>query len=113
MANCTNCGTQPKDGVKFCPGCGAALQAQTVPREASPQQPRTQNGQPPKQKGSAKGKLSDLNNTADTTASFRPDDIEKNKMMGVLAYILFLPPSWQRRSLLLPGSTQIRDCLCS
>jgi uncharacterized membrane protein len=39
-------------------------------------------------------KLSGLNDTADTTAQFDPEDIEQNKVMGVLAYfgILVLVP---------------------
>ncbi len=39
-------------------------------------------------------KLSAINNTADTTAEFDPQDIEKNKFMAILAYfgILVLIP---------------------
>ncbi|MBP5258562.1 MAG: zinc ribbon domain-containing protein [Prevotella sp.] len=32
-------------------------------------------------------KLSQLNNTADTTSQFQPQDIESNKVMAVLAYL--------------------------
>jgi hypothetical protein len=31
MAFCGNCGTQYQDGMRFCPRCGAAAVAQTVP----------------------------------------------------------------------------------
>ena len=37
-------------------------------------------------------KLTQLNNTADTTAEYDAQDIEKNKAMAVLAYIIFLIP---------------------
>jgi uncharacterized membrane protein len=39
-------------------------------------------------------KLSKLNDTADTTAKFDPNDIEQNKMMSLLAYLgilVFVP----------------------
>lgn len=35
-------------------------------------------------------KLTELNNTADTTADFEKDDIEQNKIMGILAYLSWL-----------------------
>ena len=37
-----------------------------------------------------KGKLEDMNNTADTTDQFDPADVEKNKGMAILAYIGWL-----------------------
>ena len=53
MANCTECGAQLKDGIKFCTECGAAVpegKAETVPAsETQPQQPQKteqQNAQP-------------------------------------------------------------------
>ena len=30
MANCTNCGTELPDGVKFCPSCGTSIAAKTA-----------------------------------------------------------------------------------
>ena len=35
-------------------------------------------------------KLTELNNTVDTTADFEKDDIEQNKIMGILAYLSWL-----------------------
>ena len=35
-------------------------------------------------------KFNDLNNTPDTTSQFDPNDIEQNKVMGILAYISWL-----------------------
>ena len=53
MANCTECGVQLKDGIKFCTECGAAVpegKAETAPAsETQPQQPQKteqQNAQP-------------------------------------------------------------------
>ena len=53
MANCTECGAQLKDGIKFCTECGAAVpegKAETAPAsETQPQQPQKteqQNTQP-------------------------------------------------------------------
>ena len=53
MANCTECGAQLKDGIKFCTECGAAVpegKAETAPAsETQPQQPQKteqQNAQP-------------------------------------------------------------------
>ena len=34
--------------------------------------------------------LNELNNTPDTTAEFAPEDIEKNKVMAILAYLSWL-----------------------
>ena len=81
MAFCGKCGTKVEDGVKFCPGCGA-------PMEASPQQaqPNTQTNS----QTDYSAKISALNETADTTADFDKADIEQNKVMGVLAYLSWL-----------------------
>ena len=53
MANCTECGAQLRDGIKFCTECGAAVpegKAETAPAsETQPQQPQKteqQNAQP-------------------------------------------------------------------
>ena len=53
MANCTECGAQLKDGIKFCTECGAAVpegKAETAPASGTqPQQPQKteqQNAQP-------------------------------------------------------------------
>lgn len=78
MLTCKQCGTQVEDGVKYCTSCGA-------PIEAPAQQ--TNDAAP-----DLSAKLSELNNTADTTAEYSREDIEKNKVMAVLAYIIFLIP---------------------
>lgn len=94
MAFCGKCGTQINDGVKFCPSCGAPIAAPAQP------QPRPQQAQPQKQPQPQQvpndyaAKLQNLNNTADTTASFAPNDIAQNKAMAILAYfgpLVFIP----------------------
>ncbi len=82
MAFCEKCGTQLNEGTKFCSGCGNPVGAQS-----EQVQPQTE-----EQKNDFSAKLSSMNDTADTTASFDAEDIEKNKAMALLAYILFLIP---------------------
>jgi len=77
MAFCSKCGQQVNDGVKFCPACGNPME--------STQSTAADN---------IGSKLSDLNNTVDSTADFDKADIEQNKVMAILAYlgILVLVP---------------------
>ena len=81
MAFCGKCGTKVEDGVKFCSGCGAPMEAST--QQA---QPNTQTNS----QTDYSAKISALNETADTTADFDKADIEQNKVMGVLAYLSWL-----------------------
>lgn len=69
MAYCGKCGAQMEDGKKFCPSCGASQDAGTT------------------QQTDFNSKLQDLNNTADETAAFAPEDIAQHKAMGILAYL--------------------------
>ena len=82
MAFCGKCGQQVNDGVKFCPACGAPMEAAA----SQPEQPT----QEPSQGDSLSNKLSDFNNTTDSTADFNKADIEQNKVMGILAYLSIL-----------------------
>jgi len=68
MANCKNCGNHFADNVKFCPSCGAPAEVQAEQADLS-------------------AKLTALNDTADTTGEFEPQDIAQNKVMAVLAYL--------------------------
>ena len=78
MMNCKKCGYEIPEGLDVCPSCGAAV------NEPAPQQnPQANN---------FSEKFEALNNTPDTTADFDAQDIEKNKVMAVLAYIIFLIP---------------------
>ena len=82
MAFCEKCGTKIEDGVKFCSNCG-----NTVGAPSEPVQPQAE-----EKKNDLSDKVASLNNTADTTEEFDAADIEKNKLMAVLAYIIFLIP---------------------
>ena len=70
MAFCQKCGTELKDGAKFCPSCGASVNAGS--------------------KTDFSGTFEKFNDTADTTDQFDAADIELNKAMGVLAYLSWL-----------------------
>ena len=87
MAYCGKCGTKVDEGVKFCPSCGNPMEA-----PAPEQQAQTQQAQPAGDQNDFSAKIAALNNTADTTADFDKADIEQNKVMGLLAYILFFIP---------------------
>ena len=92
MAFCGNCGTKIDDNAKFCPGCGQAVEApatEQIKTEAT-EQPKAEQAQG--QQNDLSAKIVNLNNTKDTTDQFDKDDIEKNKAMGLLAYILFFIP---------------------
>ena len=78
MAFCGKCGTQVTDGVKFCPSCGAPVGAQEQTNQNTQQQTGAQND--------FTAKIAGLNNTADSTADFAPQDITDNKVMAILAY---------------------------
>lgn len=107
MGFCGKCGANLEDGAVVCSVCGAGA-AQPVQQVQSMQQMPSQQAQPmqqasvqgeqpmqqaPAQKGAQAtmdnigDKLSQLNNTADTTDSYEPADIENNKVMALLAYI--------------------------
>ena len=92
MAFCGNCGTKIDDHAKFCPGCGQAVEAPAAEetKEQTPEQQKNEQAQGQQTDFSAK--VANLNNTKDTTDQFDKDDIEKNKAMGLLAYILFFIP---------------------
>ncbi len=82
MAFCEKCGTKIEEGKNFCSGCGNPVGA-----PSEPVQPETE-----EKKNDLSAKVSSLNNTADTTENFDAADIEKNKVMALLAYIIFLIP---------------------
>ena len=84
MAFCGKCGTKVDEGVKFCPSCGNPMEAPASEQQAQTQQNTAQ--------ADFSAKVTNLNNTADITDQFDKDDIEKNKVMGLLAYILFFIP---------------------
>lgn len=82
MAFCNKCGAQFEDGAKFCPLCGEPA----TPGDAPAGEPKANNA------GATDyaAKISELNNTADTTDEFDKNDIESNKVMAILAYLSWL-----------------------
>lgn len=104
MAFCGKCGTQINDGVRFCPGCGAAAEVAAAPQPvaagavqqpAAPSaQPVQQPVQPSYQQPVQPNAFQKLNDTADITGECDPQDIVNNKIMAVLSYFgpLFLIP---------------------
>lgn len=80
MITCKNCGAELQDNATFCTSCGAKVEQPA----AQPNQNANQNP------NDFAAKVASFNNTADTTAEFDPQDIEQNKVMGVLAYLSWL-----------------------
>ncbi len=78
MAFCGNCGTKVDEGVKFCPGCGKAMTADPAPEQQAQVQQETD-----------QEKTQAQNSSPET---FEAADVEANKIMAFLAYILFLIP---------------------
>lgn len=75
MATCKKCGAELKPDEKFCSSCGEPIEAQS---DFSKKFDETVD------------KAKELNNTEDTTAEFDPEDISKNKVYAVLAYLSWL-----------------------
>ncbi len=111
MPFCPNCGTQVEDGKRFCPNCGTQVgapaapqppsfddgpvQVQTAPQEETVSAPQyAQQPAPAPAQEDFGTKVSNLNNTPDSTADFDPGDVKANKVYAVLAYfgILVLIP---------------------
>lgn len=84
MAICKNCGKEIDENVKFCPECGV----QTGDGTDTNQETKQKNSE---QKNSDfSSKFAEINNTPDTTADYDAQDIENNKVMGILAYLSWL-----------------------
>lgn len=88
MAFCTNCGSKIDDEARFCPDCGAPV---------VPGAPKAEPWE--EEKKDLGTKISELNDTPDTTSEFDQNDIQSNKVMAVLAYlgILVLVPLFAAR----------------
>ena len=84
MAFCGNCGTQVNDGVKFCPSCGTTMSdtSEAAPRQTSDGGSTNQ----ARQQTQGSGSTGRVEQQAD------PKDAEQNKMMAILAYIIFFIP---------------------
>lgn len=82
MLICKKCGTQIEDGIKYCPNCGELAVAETA------------NAQPEEKKNEFMSKVSELNNTQDTTSEYDAGDIARNRVFAILAYfgpLVFIP----------------------
>ncbi len=79
MAFCVNCGTKIEENIKFCPECGTAVGGAA---EAKNEDAATNNAPT----------NSTPTNSAPTAEGFDPKDVETNKAMGILAYIIFFIP---------------------
>lgn len=79
MRICNSCGNHVDDSAKFCPACGAKTEKESGTSAAQ---------------SKFEDFISRFTNTADTTAQYTDDDIIKNKVMAILAYLglLFLVP---------------------
>ncbi|HKM35240.1 MAG TPA: zinc ribbon domain-containing protein [Lachnospiraceae bacterium] len=82
MAFCGKCGTQLGDGMRFCPNCGAPIEAQ----EQLNQNSQSSQNNATSQMNDIGAKIAGLSNTTDSTTDFNQQDIESNKVMAVLAY---------------------------
>ncbi len=130
MAFCTNCGTKLEDGQKFCTGCGApapvrsgespaeegfgaAYQAEPAPAPEdsqapvmtgeyrAPEDPALGGTVPPAPAAPSLGdRISQLNDTPDSTSSFRSEDAAEHKGLAALSYIglLVLIPLFNKDS---------------
>jgi len=91
MAFCNNCGAQVQDGTKFCGSCGQPMASENTASQQNQQsKPGQQQQQGFQQSIDLVTKL--VQNTADETSSMDPADIEKNKVIGGLAYFIFFLP---------------------
>ena len=70
---CHKCGKQMPENASFCPDCGECAHTS-------------------EQSGQEAGKYKRDYRGNDYTASFHPDDIERNKGISLVAYILFFVP---------------------
>lgn len=88
MLYCTKCGAVMDEDMKFCPECGAPVSASSQEKEPWEDEE--------KDLGT---KLSEINDTPDTTDEFDENDIRNNKVMAVLSYIgpLVLVPLFAAR----------------
>ena len=82
MAFCSKCGTKINEGEKFCSSCGTAVEQNFQAQQNQDFGQATPN----QSKNDFAAKISEFNNTTDTTNEFLADDISKNKGMAILSY---------------------------
>lgn len=86
MKYCSSCGNPVEDNAKFCSVCGAP--------SSTAQERKTEGNKEDEFRNKVEDAFNNFNNTPETTADYAPDDIEKNKIMAIFAYLglLFLIP---------------------
>lgn len=86
MKYCSSCGNPIEDNAKFCSVCGAP--------SSTAQERKNEGNKEDEFRNKVEDAFNNFNNTPETTADYAPDDIEKNKIMAVFAYLglLFLIP---------------------
>lgn len=99
MATCTNCGSQITEGKKFCGTCGTQVNnAETGQsyQDSTGYTEATYTAEPESSTQSQSNGFDSFkefaSNAKDFTNEYDPQDIEKNKVYGGLAYILFFLP---------------------
>ena len=84
MAFCNQCGTKNEEGAKFCTSCGAPMD-NTAAQASTPAQA---NGK--KSAGGESGGFAKFLAYTDTTANFKKEDIDANKLVSILSYLHIL-----------------------
>ncbi len=88
MTICNNCGTQIQDGIKFCPACGK--EAGAAPARQAPPVPPTVYQPPEGYQQPAQGYQQSPQGYPQPHLTAEQKDIQDNKVMAILAYII--PP---------------------
>jgi uncharacterized membrane protein len=84
MKICKKCGTQVNDTTKFCPKCGAPIEAQQQQQQQQQQRPQNPNN------NNYSERIQNLNNTNDYSSQYDRNDIETNKVLALFSYFGFL-----------------------
>lgn len=85
MAFCNQCGTKNEEGAKFCTSCGAPMD-NTAAQTSTPVSEQANS----KQSGGEASGFAKYFAYTDTTANFKKEDIDANKIVSILSYIHIL-----------------------
>lgn len=96
MSYCSQCGSKVSENAKFCENCGSEVNLLKRGIQKNPQaqqEPvcvRKQEALPGTNSTPVKENAVSFNPPSDFTEEFYQEDIEQNKLMGVLSYLSFL-----------------------